>query len=817
MRWQGVLDTRRAVRPRPRTRSFGTDATADVWTAKGPSPSRFGGWAFGDISGRVTALTADWSTQTIYTSTAAGGVWKSTDEGVTWTPIFDQAGTQTVGTIAVDPNDSQTLWAGTGDNVVGCESYFGVGLMRSADGGSTWELRNGTGSSDLDGLSSFADIVIDPRDSNHLIVGGRIRGCESGVQQTGGLFTSNDGGASWTERLTASIYEIRQDPAVLDVYWAATADGIYKSSDNGLSWNKQTASSLPSSNTGRTELAIAPSNGNVVYALFQSGNSGNEFWRTTDGGASWTLMSSGSNACDGQCSYNAVLRVHEQNPDIVYRGSVHVFKSTDGGAIWSDLSNNWGTSQKVHQDTHVLMTDPAKPETIWVGSDGGIWRSDDGGLNFTNRNGDLNITQFYAIAVHPTDTEVICGGAQDNSSLARSGTDDVWDLQVATGDGFICHFNAQNPNTVFATSYPGILPNVYRSTSGLFGSYGVITGFGSGISTFDRINWVTPYLLDPQNSSTLYLGTHRVYRSENNGSSWTQVGPSDLTGGGGNLRALEINRNHPSVLYSGSQTGRIWRTDDRGNNWTDISNGLPLGRQITDIAADPDDPERALATVGGFNTGHLWEWTLGSGVWTEVGSGLPNVPANTVLFRNGGDVFVGNDTGVFRSTDGGQSFTPYMEGLPEGTVVTDLKYNATPDIITLGSYGRGAWQVEIGTASSGSPGSVPASLRLNLLAGGQIEASWDPSCNEGTEPGQTYSIQSGNLDTLAGTGSYDHAPVDGSCGRLSPATFTPASGDRYFLVIPNLAGSEGGAGLDSSGTERPQTSLTCGTRQTACP
>ncbi|ANM29597.1 hypothetical protein ABI59_08420 [Acidobacteria bacterium Mor1] len=817
MRLLGVQQTREMLERQVLRRSFGTDGL-DNWEPMGPEPSRFGGWAFGDISGRVTALAADTAGGTLYLGAAAGGLWKSTDDGVSWQAIFDQAGTQTIGAVTVDPNDPQTLWAGTGDYIESCEGYFGIGLMRSTDGGVSWEPRNGSGSSTLEDLSNFSSVVVDPRNSDHLLVGGRIRGCTGdGSSTTGGLFTSDDGGATWTERLTASIYEIQQDPSVFDTYWASTNQGIYKSTDNGQSWIQQTASGLPTGSTGRTELAIAPSDGNTVYALFDSGNSGDEFWRTTDGGASWSLMSSGGDACDGQCWYNAVVRVHISDPDTVYRGSIRIYKSEDGGATWADLSNPWGSSQKVHQDMHVLLMDPSDPNKVWAGGDGGLWLTDDGGANFSNRNGNLGITQFYAIDVHPTNTDIICGGAQDNSSLARGGADNVWDLQVATGDGFVCQFNTQDTDIVFATSYPGFLPNIYRSTSGLFGGYSIVTGFGSGIQLFDRINWVTPYLLDPTNPSTLYLGTHRVYRSENNGSSWTQVGPADLTGGSGNLRALAINRGHPDVLYSGSQSGRIWRTDNRGDNWLDITAGLPGGRQITDVAGDPDDADRALATVGGFNTDHLWEWTAASGVWSPVGNGLPNVPANTVVFRDGGDVFVGTDTGVFRSTDGGANFSPYMNDLPQGMVVTDLKYNVAAEVLTLGSYSRGAWQTTVGNAGGGgNPGEVENTLLLHR-AGPDIQASWDVSCNDASTPGQTYSIQSGSLASLR-SGAYDHSPVDDACSLTSPATFTPFAGDRYYLVVPNSGGSEGGAGVDSGGVSRPQPDATCGVRQVAaCP
>lgn len=792
LRWQGVLETRRLIEAQRARRSKGLDAETNYWVSKGPAPSNFGGWAFGTVSGRIAAIDVDWANDILYVGAASGGVWKSTNDGLSWESIFDSAGTVTVGAIAVDPNDPDVLWVGTGENVSGCESYFGVGLLRSADGGSTWEARNGSGSSTLDDLSSFADIVVDPRDSSHIVTGGRIRGCSSGGETSGGLYTSDDGGQTWTERLSSTqIYEIKQDPVVQDTFWAATSSGVYKSTDNAQTWQLQTSSALPSGSTGRTELAIAPSDTNVVYALFASGNSGAEIWRTADGGASWSLRSSGGDACDGQCWYNMVLRVHINDPDIVYRGTIHIFKSTDGAQTWTDLSNNWGGSQKVHQDTHVLVMHPSESETFYVGSDGGIWKSVDGGSNFTNVIGNMGITQFYAIGVDAGDPEQICGGAQDNSSLART-TSDIWDLQVVTGDGFVCHIDPIDNSYAYTTSYPnGGIPSVYRSTSGILGSYQEVTSTSSGINSGDRSNWVTPFILDPTTPSTIYLGTQRVYRSDDHGSNWSPVGPDDMTNGG-TLVSLEVNRSFPDIVYAGSNDGRVWRSTNRGIDWMDLSAGLP-GRSINDIAADPTREDRIFATVGGFNTAHLWEWTLDEG-WVARGEGLPNVPANSVLALSAGDVIVGVDTGVFRSQDGGQSFVPYMEGLPEGLVVTDLKWNAAQSILTAGTYGRGAWQVQVDPVE---PIVLFDSIELPLT---EIDGDGD----ENVEPGETWGVRpllrnaggqtalgvSARLATATPGVTIEDGGV-GAYGDIAGGAAGGASELQHFVVEPGFdCGSE---------------------------
>ncbi len=786
LRAEGVETTRKLIQAQRSRRADGMEDTTNFWVSKGPSPSHFGGWSFGDIAGRISSLALDPAGGIIYLGTASGGLWKSSNDGLTWTALFDAAGTQTIGTVAVDPNDSNVIWAGTGENNQGCEGYFGIGLLRSVDGGLNWESCNGSVGSTLDDLSSFANIVIDPRNSSHLVTGGRIRGCESGSSTNGGIYSSDDAGLTWTQRLgNKNVYEIAQDPVVLDTLWAATSAGVYKSVDNGLTWAVQTNSGLPAGSTGRTELAISPSSTNTVYVLFGTPNA---LWRTTDGGSSWTQQASGADACDGQCWYNMVLRVHNTDPNIVIRGTIRMWKSIDGGVTWSDLSNGWGSGQKVHQDMHVTVMDPNNDNAFYVAGDGGVWKTENLGSSFTNKNGNLNITQFYAIDVTADDPETICGGAHDNSSLART-TSDTWDLQTVTGDGFVCHFNPLDPNYAYITSYPsGGLPSIYRSTSGVLGSFFKVTGSGRGITAGDRVNWVTPYVLDPVVPSTLYVGTHRVYRSDNHGTSWKHVGPGDLTGGSGSLLSLEINRNYPDIVYSGSASGRLWRSANGGNDWTDLTAGLP-SRSINDIAGDPTDPERAFAVVGGFNTTHLWEWNLGSG-WVARGADLPNVPANTVLMLSGAEIMVGTDTGVFRSSDGGVTFQPYMDGLPQGTVVTDLKYNMNQNVVTAGTYGRGAWQVPI---DSIGPILLYDSIELPMI---EVDGDGDGDI----EPGETWSarpvLRNGGsesaLDVQASLASPTPGirilePVALSYGAIAPGGTASVLGAFEFTVDPSFS------------------------------
>jgi hypothetical protein len=553
---------------------------------------------------------------------------------------------------------------------------------------------------------------------------------------------------TWTSRLAdTQIHEIARDPSDPDVLWASTRNGVFKSLDNGASWMQQTNSGLPSGNLSRTELAIAPSDPDTVYVLYNTPS--DEFWRTTDGGANWTMMN--RDACDGQCSYNMVIRVDPTDPNVVYRGTVRIFKSVDGGANWTQLTDFWGPDQEVHQDTHSMLVHPTSAGVFYVGSDGGLWKSVDGGDSYTNLNGNLNVTQFYAIDADADNPDQICGGAQDNSSLATAG-DVVWSKQAVTGDGFVCHFDSQDDDVAYVASYPsGGYPHVWRSDTGLFGDYNDITGPASGIIGFDRISWVTPYMPDPTFPSVLYLGTHRVYRSLNRGNNWTHVGPDDLSGDGASaLRTLEVNRGFPSYVFSGSGGGAVWKSASSGEEWTDITTGLP-DRSINDIAADPTNPDRAFAVVGGFNTAHLWEWNA-TGGWTERGNNdLPNVPANTVLMLSDTDVLVGMDTGVFRSVDGGLSFVPFMAGMPEGLVVMDLgELDGDGD----GKIEPGeTWSIRPIVRNVGGVTATEVTARLSTLTPGITILTTDP----------------------------------GNFGDLGPDDFAPVDTAFVFTVDPSIA------------------------------
>jgi hypothetical protein len=679
----------------------GLAAVPGSWAPVGPSPMTMPGWAMGRVAGRVSALMVSPTSESVmFLGTASGGLWKTTDGGANWNAVFDSVGTQTIGALAIDPNDANRLWVGTGEQRQKCSDYFGMGLFQSLDGGATFTDRNGSGSSAL-GLSNVTAVAVKPGDSNLILAGGPGE-CVGGAFAAGGLRRSTDGGATWALVLAGPTNDVIFDPLSPNVVYAAVGSGstdpnggLYRSTDSGATWSALSNGVPTGAAAGRTRLAMAPTNRQVLYALVNRSAGGTGLYRTVDGGTTWTLRN--NSACDGQCTYNLTLDVSPTTSDTVIVGAVRIYRSTDGGTTLSVLTTTWGSSQKVHQDTHVVRYSRTNGSRFWVGSDGGLWRTDDAGTNYSNLNANLNITQFYDVAVHPTNSGLILGGSQDNSSERRS-TSSVWDVVTITGDGFTNAWDPGNTNYAFIESYPTSTgPNIYRSTTG--GGVNSFSGIGrSGISSGASVfPWKTEFVvMNSGATSYIITGSSHLYRANarSNSVRWTAIS--------GNLAASVLSSLGPlpsGVLYAGFQNGKVFRTSNAYATtvtWTDVTGGLPSG-WVSDLAVDPADSQRVFATRSVFGGNKLYGSTTGGTTWTALGSGLPDVPANTVAIDPLAPqrLFVGTDLGVYVSEDGGATFVPQMTGMPLGAVVTDLEIDDFPHLLTAGTYGRGAWQLTL--------------------------------------------------------------------------------------------------------------------------
>ncbi|MGH8076687.1 MAG: hypothetical protein ACREPE_05095, partial [Lysobacter sp.] len=433
-------------------------AAGNVWRELGPSSMKMGNWVMGRVSGRINAIAPHpTDDNTVYIGSANGGVWKTTDAGIAWTPLFTNVGSQSIGAIHVESAAAQNVWVGTGDKNDGaCAGYLSQGIFLSTDSGASWSAKNGSGTTAMK-LSVVSSLHTLPTNSNVILAGGFGDRCNGSGDTNGGIYRSADRGVTWTQTLDRKIEDIVTIPGSNTLYASAPGSGVYKSTDGGVTW--ASVSSGLSVAGSRMRLAIAPSNANVLYAL-----NGVNLYRSLDAGASWALRS--STACDSQCTYNLALTVHPTDSATVLVGAIRPRRSTNGGSTFTTLTNTWGSAQQVHQDTHVVRYSHNNTSRFWIGSDGGIWRTDNAASGWVNMNSNLNITQYYDIAVDPTNPNIVFGGAQDNSSSRRVDSN-VWDLTFVNGDGFMNAIDETNANIVFQNGYPnGSYPSIYRSTQG---------------------------------------------------------------------------------------------------------------------------------------------------------------------------------------------------------------------------------------------------------------------------------------------------------------------------------------------------------------
>jgi photosystem II stability/assembly factor-like uncharacterized protein len=788
---------RRAVRDRQL-------AAGEVWQEIGPSSMDMVDWVMGRVSGRLNAITPHPSDDdVVYVGAAAGGVWKTTNGGVDWTPLFDDVGTLPIGAITLDPDDPQTIWVGTGDkNAGGCADYFGQGVYLSEDGGATWSARNGGGAGALP-LSIVNAVAIQPTDHDVILAGGP-GGCGADGALSGrGVYRSADRGLTWTRVLDSNVEDIVFVPGSATVYAGLVGAGVYKSTDGGATWTNP-GSGLSVSGP-RLRLAMAPSDSDVLYVL-----AGKRLYRSGDGAATWTLRN--ANACEAQCTYNQTLAVHPTDPDTLLVGSIRVARSTDGGRTLEPLTQPWGSSQQVHQDTHVVRYSLDDPQRFWIGSDGGIWRSDDGGASFRNMNANLNITQFYDVAVHPGDVNIVFGGAQDNGSSGRR-TSLLWNLTFASGDGFMNAFDEDDPSIVFQTSYPNSgLPYIVRSMQG--GSSGSFAPMPTtGLVASNDFPWVTPLATA---GNLLFVASDVLYRTTTTGDRWGAISPSF---GSAASVVVPMRLGSLTPTYVGTEDGRIYRSADAGipaPAFDDVTGDYPGGR-VSDVAVDPSDAQRVFVTRAGFDAARLYRSASGGTTWSAVGDGLPNVPANSVAIDplDANRIFVATDVGVYESVDGGDHFAPFSTGLPLGLVVVDLEIGAAAHVLTAGTYSRGAWRVVLGGGGANMPPTADFEVSVEGLDARFVDRSID---NDGTlaahrwdfGDGSPASTEANPSHTYPGYGRYvarltvtDDGGLDGSYEKIVnvPAPPIPldngvpldgqhaAQGEdlRYTLAVPQGA------------------------------
>jgi len=692
-----------------------------TWTPAGPY----------NIGGRVTAIAAVPGTSTAYMGAANGGVFKSTNSGTNWTPVFDDWGVYSIGALALSPSDPNVVYVGTGESNSSVDSYDGAGVFRSMDGGATWQ------SLGLETTGRIGRVAIDPSQTKRIFVAAMGRQFSTGPDR--GLYRSEDGGLDWTRVLfvddSTGVSDVAINPAHPETVFCATWErvrrpsyrrafgpgcGIWRSADHGLTWTRLSAGlPAPSDNVGRIGLAIAPSRPSTIYAQITTGASdgyqGLGVYRSIDGGATWTRRDVGSTYSGnfgGFSWYFGECGVDPANPDRVYSLGLSPLRSDDGGVTFTSIAGG------AHVDQHALWIDPTNPSRLMLGNDGGFYVSTSGGSAWT-KSLDLPISQFYAGAIDPSNPARLLGGTQDNSTVQTSGSPSAWGV-ILGGDGFVCLVDPTNPNLVLGEYQFGCYgAGPQRSTNG-----GASWTSPTGINSGDRFNWCTPITMDPGNHMVVLCASQRVYRSTDNGLSYAPISgdlstnpPAELTYG--SVTTLDISPLDSRIYFAGTDDGKVWRTVDSGLTWTDITAGLPL-RWVTRVAADPWDAQGVYVTLSGFGLDEHLAHVFRSGdrgtTWTSIASNLPDAPANDLVPdpSDAQTLYLATDVGVWVTRDRGARWYPLGNGLPVQAVF-DLTLHPASRSLVAATHGRSQWRLDL-TPAPLAVAEPSATMRLSAPA-----------------------------------------------------------------------------------------------------
>ncbi len=661
----------------------GQRSTSGNWSSMGPTSST-GGYAG---IGRINCVGFHpTDNNNFYIGAAAGGIWETTDGGTTWTAIGDDNSSLGVSDIIVidgTPNDIIYLATGDRDH----SDTYSVGVLKSVDGGTTWSTTglNWTQSQNY----IIYRLIMDPNNNSILY-----------AATNGGVYKTTNDGTSWSQITTEIFKDLEFNAGNSAMLYGSTNWGeIYRSTNSGSSWTM-----VYSQSAGRnTRIAVTDNNTSVVYVVMSSSSNGlHGVFKSTDSGATFSQVFSGATtnlldwACDGSGSggqgwYDLCIAVDPNDADNLFVGGVNTWESTDGGSSW-DISNHWsgtcgGLATTVHADKHYLEYQNSS-SNLFECNDGGIYKTTDGGNSWADISNSLVISQMYRIGLAQTVSgDVVCG-LQDNGTKSRE-TSGWYD--VIGGDGMDCAIDPTDENTQYGELYYGNI----KKTTDHWSTYNTISDNipGSGA-------WVTPYVIDPNDNQTLFVGYADVWKSTDQGTSWAKIS----NWGGSNLQSIAVAPSNSSYIYTATYS-TIYKTTDGGASWTDISSGLPVfSNSISNISVKDDDPNTVWVSISGFNSDGVYKTTNGGSSWTNISTGLPLLPVNWVVQNRQNtseeELYAATDVGVYVKV-GSANWTIFSTGLPN-VVVNELEIyyddaTTTNSMIRAGTFGRGLWESDLYT------------------------------------------------------------------------------------------------------------------------
>ena len=694
------------------------------------------------MSGRIAALDAiankDGKTL-LYVGAASGGVWKSTDGGTNFKPVFDKQNVQSIGAITIDPSHHDTVWVGTGEAWTRNSVSIGDGIYKSTDGGNSWTNMG------LPLSERIAKIVVDPHasDTVYACVPGKLWSDSADR----GLYKTTDGGQHWQQilkggNLSTGCASIGMDPKDSNVLFASLWDfrrkgwtfrsggesptspsgsGLFRSADAGKTWTEITDTAnkgFPKKPFGRIAVSIAPSDAKIVYAFVESTDSA--LFRSDDGGKTWDKRDK-SQLMVWRPFYFASLVIDPTNPERLFKPDLRLAVSNDGGKSFSDVGGG------SHGDHHVQWIDPSNPQHIFTGDDGGLWQSFDGGNRWWKQN-NLPVSQFYHVSLDDADPYHVYGGLQDNacwigdSAYPGGITNSRWE-NVCGGDGFFMFPDPSDPNYVYAETQGGEVQRVNRETK-MTRSLKPLAGYNEKM----RFNWNTPLALSPNEKGTIYIGSQFLFRSRDHGQSWERISP-DLTtndplkqkqeeSGGVTVdnSAAEMYTTIYSISESPKQSGLIWVGTDDGNvqitrdggkNWTNVVKnvpGVPEHAWVSWVEASHFDAGTAYVAFDchtfGDTAPYIYKTTDFGKTWSALVTpkqpkglrGYVHVVKDDVEKPN--IVFAGTEFGLWISIDSGVTWAQFKGNDFPAVAVRDFDFQKRDDSLVLATHGRGMWIID---------------------------------------------------------------------------------------------------------------------------
>jgi photosystem II stability/assembly factor-like uncharacterized protein len=685
-----------------------------TWTSIGPRGVQTSISNWGTMSGRVRAVAVHpTDSLTVYIGAASGGIWKTTDGGKNWHDIGRNLKSLTFGAIAVDPNNPEIIYAGSGESsfFTAIMTFTGNGLFKSIDGGQNWiMITDGFGSQ-----THFSDIDVSPHNSNLVIGALASSNCFTGdTLLNEGIWRSSNSGITWSKTLDVlDAYDIAYHPTDSNKVYAAvgggnTNSGFYISSDKGISWGQSNAGLQQAGTIHRMQIDISESNPNILYAvIYKTGSSPwmgtTRAYKSVNGGINWSQISVGTSLggfFDGswmdQGFYDLCIAVDPVNSNHVLIGNMELHRTTNGSTFTPVRTNgSHGLLSLVHTDYHKLVFAPSNPKILYIGCDGGLYKSIDKGYTASSQNKGLETLQFYRIASHPTNSQILLGGMQDNGSAISTDGGITWDW-ISRGDGMECFFDHTNPNIIYFSTQNGQL--IKSTTNGAT----MTAGF------FANGSWITPFFMHPSNHNILYTANTKLYKSTNAGASFAVIsGSSNISPV--NISTMAQSKVNPANMIFATgfaefpQVGRITVVKvsaNEGVNWTDVTSKIPGEvRWISRVVTDPVDDSTMYILRTGFSPGNKVYKSSNLGqTWTNISGDLPDLPCNDLFIdpENTSHIYVANDIGVYRSTNGGKGWTNVSDGIPVVPVM-DFDYVKIDSerYLRVGTFGRSIYETKL--------------------------------------------------------------------------------------------------------------------------